>query len=924
MPQSKTIYQGKLARRLVNPIVFALISQGLPTLTAKAESEETAQPFLIQGSDHSDHIENVQTSSVLEHRTETIQATTPDLVESPTPSFFSIPVSEPSQEVFPVGINLERRNVLPSVFVRGLTDDTQAVDLSAWQVPVSEVFEALNITANPLEDGQLELISPALVTRVKPDSFTVDPELGRVMSVQEIETLLGVPVSFDMVEYALVLAPPWLNQRGRSRRQAEVPVIVDGLPTVAAPDFSVSAVRQRTTLSNGNRDRINTQGDLSATGTALGGSWYVRVNQADLTNSATWRLSEAQYLRQTDAADYVVGSQPTFWPGQGSGSYWGVTTVQRFGFEPTNPGSGGFSPQRRLQSDDVGRTIAGEAEPGTLVQLVAGLDNFIIDEVLVDSSGIYRFEAVSTTGSRYFQVFLYANGQLTAEPEIRDAEFLALPGQLSVGTSALVVSAGGRQANNEDFLGPFQEATGGVAYRWGATEDLTLGGGAVYDESLLGFGELFYQPANLPLRVAVSALAGDDGIDYNANLFYNPSPEFNLTLSSDELSQRFRANWRVGRGLSLRASGNTREDALSVGASVSLNSKDFYLSGSGDIDTNGNLRWSLNSRWDKLQLTHRGNELTTDTDLTYSFSRRPSVGHTAFLAYDTREINDNYENLLQAGWRYRSQERNARGLNLWQFDLGYGVGSQGSGIIAAASTTVIPGMALRASYEEISTLSEQTTFRVELSPTLSVQPTLTLSDTSPEDLRGEGSLLVKPFLDTNGNGVWDIGEQIHTEDLDLLVLLDNQNTNRFRPAITSEGLFIQTDPGVHRVDLDPAGYPLDWRPTQRAYAVEVAAGGHTVVTIPLTRSYAVAGVITDGENEPIAGATVEAVSPQGGIRPSSVTNRAGVFFLEGLSQGQYELLINGESAQPQQIEFDAESPAFQELNLSLAQRAAAR
>ena len=44
-----------------------------------------------------------------------------------------------------------------------------------------------------------------------------------------------------------------------------------------------------------------------------------------------------------------------------------------------------------------------------------------------------------------------------------------------------------------------------------------------------------------------------------------------------------------------------------------------------------------------------------------------------------------------------------------------------------------------------------------------------------------------------------------------------------------------------------------------------------------------------------------------------MSNTAGVYYLEGLSQGEYTLLVNGKSMQT--IKLDADSPPFQELEL---------
>jgi hypothetical protein len=206
---------------------------------------------------------------------------------------------------------------------------------------------------------------------------------------------------------------------------------------------------------------------LQAVGTLLDGSGYVRLNQPDIADSRTWNLAEAQYLQQNPFADYVVGSQPTFWRSQRASNYWGFTTIQRQGFtSPEQLYGGGFTPRERLQSNQVGRTVVGEAEPGTLVQLTEGFGGRVLDEVLVDSSGIYRFENVAVEGNVFggnYQVLLYRQGRLTEPPVIREATYSTVPGQIPAGASATIVSAGvGRKAEENRFLGKFTDIQGGA------------------------------------------------------------------------------------------------------------------------------------------------------------------------------------------------------------------------------------------------------------------------------------------------------------------------------------------------------------------------------------------------------------------------------------------------------------------------------
>ncbi len=69
----------------------------------------------------------------------------------------------------------------------------------------------------------------------------------------------------------------------------------------------------------------------------------------------------------------------------------------------------------------------------------------------------------------------------------------------------------------------------------------------------------------------------------------------------------------------------------------------------------------------------------------------------------------------------------------------------------------------------------------------------------------------------------------------------------------------------------------------------------------------------DTQGKAVTGARVEAIHQDGMRRQFSVTNGAGVYYLEGLPQGEYQLLVNGKSAGSLTLEPDSE--AFQELNI---------
>lgn len=826
--------------------------------------------------------------------------------------------------VFPVGLNINKRNVNPGVLVRGQEDGTQAIDFANWLVPYEAVIQALKLNVTPLPDGQLEVRSPGLVTRIDPSQLTNDPELGLVFKTQEVQTLLGVPVTFDINEYAIVFNPPWLGLEASRGETGEVPIQLDGLPELKPKKLTVAALEQRVNGVSSDSS-LNYRGELTAIGTLFSGSWYLSANQTDFLDSRTWYLSQAQYLRQTDSADYVVGSQPTFWRSRSGGEYWGFTTIQRRGFTPpVSFGGSGFSPDQRLQASQVGRTIIGEAEPGTLVRLTQGFNEQILAEVLVDSSGIYRFEDVIVGGRSFsgnYRLLLYPQGRLTAQPEIREATFSTVRGQIPARTSATILSGGfGRQAAGrpeQNFLGELKDFRGGIAQRWGVSESLTLGVGGFYDQKLRGLGELFFRPSNIPIEMAVSLLTADieGSWDIDANLLYRPSSNFSTQFSSDRLSQRFNLNWQVFPRITLLGTYNSR-DGAAVGLQTSLSGRGFFSFGRITLDEQNRFRWNAIQRLGGWEFNQQGNEIGIRSELNYNFSGRSSAsaGHSLLLSHETRSLNEsNY--LLSLGWRYRSQTRSLDGSYLWETQMGYSKGSQGSGFFATLQTSVIPGLLLRGRYETVSLTSAEADYSLELVSSFNLQRGISPGDRLSERFRSQGGLLIKPFFDQNGDGQLNGNEEAYTENPELLLILNNKPIESFRPTIQANQVLVRLSPGIYRLELDPSGFPLDWQAPIDAYAVEVVAGSYTPVLVPLTLSYSLSGVVTDEEGKAVAGARVEAIASESGERRFSVTNGAGVYYLERLQQGIYKLEVNGQSAQPSSITIDSSSEAFQEINL---------
>ncbi|RCJ28297.1 hypothetical protein A6S26_12255 [Nostoc sp. ATCC 43529] len=845
------------------------------------------------------------------------KADTPAISNLQTPT--STELAQNSEfKVFPVGLNVGNRNVNPSVLVRGQEDGSQAIDFANWLLPYDAVIQGLKLNVTTLPDGQLEVRSPTVVTRIDPTKLRTDPELGLVLTIQDLQTLFGVAAKFDINEYAIILDVPGLDRISGKLAETATPIQLEGLPRIAPQNFSIAAVEQKLNASGSTTRSTSYRGDLMAVGSAFGGSWFIRTDQPNLQNQKTWNIAEAQFLRQTNSADYFVGSQPTFWQSQGTGDYWGFTYIQRQGFVPPQPFSGGFSdPRQRLQADAIGRTISGKAEPGTLVRLVQGFGDRVIAEILVDSSGIYRFENIKSQNQFFgnnYRILLYPQGRLTAQPQIQEATFSSVLGQLPAGASGLIFSGGLRRdfLANQSLLGNFSEFRGGIAGRWGLSENLTVGLGGVYDESARALGELFWRPRNSPLQVAVSALTGNKW-DVHTDIRYNPSSRLSAAFTSDRLSSRFNVDWRVLPQFTLFASTDTA-DATSGGMQINLSGKNAFTFARVGLDTKNRLRWNLLQRLGRLELAQRGNEIGSLSELSYNFSKNrfSNSGNSLLLNYETLNQNRS-DSLLSVSWRYRSQQQAIDGSYQWEAQLGYGIGSERSGLLATLSTTVLPGLLLRVRYQGVSPSSDDATFSIDLASSLNLQGGISPGDRRSSYFRTQGGLSIKPFFDRNNNGKQDGGEEVYRDNVDLLLTLNNKPLKSFLPQIQGDRTLVRMSPGIYRLDLDPAGLPPDWQAAVDGLAVDVIAGSYTPVMIPLIRSYTRSGVVTDAQGQAIAGARVEAIQSDQGTRRFSVTNGAGVYYLESLPQGQYTLQINGKSAGSLKLEESSEP--FQELNL---------
>ena len=86
-----------------------------------------------------------------------------------------------------MGFNIGKRNVKAGVLIRGNEDGSKAVDFQSWLLPYDAVIQALKLNVTTLPDGQLEVRSPGIVTRITPEQLRNDSELGLVFSIADLQ-----------------------------------------------------------------------------------------------------------------------------------------------------------------------------------------------------------------------------------------------------------------------------------------------------------------------------------------------------------------------------------------------------------------------------------------------------------------------------------------------------------------------------------------------------------------------------------------------------------------------------------------------------------------------------------------------------------------------------------------------------------------
>ncbi|MDB9540031.1 carboxypeptidase-like regulatory domain-containing protein, partial [Anabaenopsis arnoldii] len=874
-----------------------------------------------------------------------------------TPSNVSTP-----KDILPVGIKFGKQDVLSGVLVKGNEDGSEAVNFEEWLIPYESFLKAFGFTVTPLPNGNVQLRSPGLVKEFDPKLLIADSEIGEALTIAEIRRQFMVEIKFDIDSYAIVFEGSWLFAKGREEKEVR-PVVLEGLPRVTPPEYALSAVSQNVNSSL-RTNTFNNSGSTTIGGKLGEFTFSTRVAQPNLENFNQAYLQDWRIQNLGKNRDHIFGSQSLFYPGSSNfGEFWGYSYISRFGYEAGRGGSDA-NLNSRLSNRDFVRTVEGNAAQGSLVQIWGG--NVLLGEVLVNETQRYSFPNVQ--GNR-FTILSYPEGNLAATPEREIKVIDPQYDQLPAGTSAVYTSVGTwRQREQHQSLGSVSGLVTGAGYRYGISNDLTVGFGGVYDSvNFRSFGEVIYGHSKFPLTLGLRSLSAtanqSSSLTFSGSFRLNPSSSIFWSIG-EQVSWRLNSSFEPiknvrlqtelsNTGFNVRSFHNLSLLGVSANLSLGYEQKDNSLRTFAETSTRwrwGNLSHNLDGRFEgdggwRLRNSLQWKNWQLDLTNSYKqvvFSRFnaqeseiwnnlsfPIIGSNSYQEiYLVNNLNRHKDNSIKdqiygrylksdnaslavAAWRHNGNPTSGReqlDRTNWSWELGYGFGSQSSGpVVSVTSPSLFAGLSLKAGYSGASAQGVSSGFSLGLvmNLNLNLQDGISTDKRNASQFQGNGAILVQPFYDENNNGVRERNEPLITSSDNSLFMLNNLSLKQNKSlSLIGNGTVIPTPIGEHRLDLDPAGYPIGWEPQERAFAVEVAPGAYTIVKVPFVKTATVEGRLRNQLGQPVNGARVEAISTSNQKKYFSITSPSGAFYLDNLPLGEYTLNVGGLDITPRTLQLN--------------------
>ncbi|NJR14727.1 MAG: hypothetical protein HC785_02805 [Calothrix sp. CSU_2_0] len=585
------------------------------------------------------------------------------------------------------------------------------------------------------------------------------------------------------------------------------------------------------------------------------------------------------------------------------------------------------------------QTFRGEAPPASFVQLRVG--GVSIAQQQVGFDGIYEFVDVNLPvgQNNEIEVLIFDRSNLRVPSEIRtvriNASDLLLPSGGNIQLAGLGISGNLVQdqlfgESNSDYNGKLM---GFYQLRQGLSNNLT------FESSLQAIPGTLQSQAGLVWRLAnpviLSGSVGNsygklgyaadldiqlDKLDINAN---SQSLPRSFRTGNKESFERFNHSlemkYRFNNKFNLGFIARNRQDDTSTASYIlpTFTLRPFStvsLNGRPDIDG----KYLFNAFYQPNFATRLSFNTYGDaylSDLSYKFKNDYQVsGGTEFGSGSAPRYTLGFgyypNSLRQLSWNV--------GLALREGEVAP---------IAGASMQVLPGLLARLEYQGIPSRATSGNFggfgSDRFSLTLVSDLSFARGQITPANYTGvtkERGAIAGHIKVEGAKGGFDLSGSNVT-------IIDNRGQVMGSSQTDSKGNFFVggLPEGNYIVELEPDTLPVELSVPKTSMVAQVANSAVTRLDFPVRAEFGVAGRVTDVSGQPVAEVKIELMNSAGARILSGLTDKFGLYRLDGVPVGKYMLristqdILNGNDALPKrQIEIRNEFVYNQNLQLPIS------
>jgi hypothetical protein len=775
---------------------------------------------------------------------------------------------------------------------------------------------------------KVQVKTPLGTVQLDPDSLRQINGISYISSA-EMRDKLNITIDLNIADLTLLADLPW---RSNGQYRPKTPNLK---PDVFAPQNGLSSLRQEFNLTNGGGDS-SLRSSTRLGGRLLGGSVGLRFDN-NFVNSPD--VSEYYFYKRNGNFRYQIGRQQLGLHPLLNGM--DLTGLQ-FGYSNLPPETFGTSfnatellPRRSRPI----QTFRGEAPPASFVQLRVG--GVAIAQQQVGFNGVYEFVDVNLPvgQNNEIEVLIFDRSNLRVPSEIRtvriNASDLLLPSGGNIQLAGLGISGNLVQdqlfrESNSDYNGKLM---GFYQFRQGLSNNLT------FESSLQAIPGTLQSQAGLVWRLAnpaiLSASVGNSygKLGYAADLDIQLN-KLDINANSQSLPRSFRTGnkesferfnhslelkYRFNNKFNLGFIARNRQDDTSTASYIlpTFTLRPFStvsLNGRPDIDG----RYLFNAFYQPNFATRFSFNTYGDTylsDLSYKFkndfqlSAGTEFGSGSAPRY-TLGVGYYPNSLRQLSWNV--------GLALRDGEVAP---------IAGASMQVLPGLLARLEYQGIPSRATSGNFGGfgddRFSLTLVSDLSFARGQITPANYTGvtkERGAIAGHIKVEGAKGGFDLsGSNVS--------IIDNRGQVMGSSETDSKGNFFVggLPEGNYIVELQPDTLPVELSVPKTSMVAQVANSAVTRLDFPVRAEFGVAGRVTDVSGQPIAEVKIELMNSAGARILSGLTDRFGLYRLDGVPVGKYMLRIstqdglNGNDALPKrQIEIRNEFVYNQNLQLPIS------